>query len=209
LQGFLCDFHYTRKAFPCTLTAMSKPTWFDWLTFFAIFLGPVLAILTQMFIQWMGEQKKRRVQIYQTLMALRAAPMHPDHIRALNSIDSIFDRRSDKKVRDAWTNILEHVAQGDPKSREWQDTLIDRRVDLYQAVGKAVGYDHTVDYIKTRIYNPLYFQDVENDQVLIRQNFAKAITEHGLKVIVSEPPAAPPLPPARIARPNLPGRDDI
>jgi predicted outer membrane lipoprotein len=165
---------------------MLRPTWFDWITFLAILLGPVFAILTQMFIEWLSAQKKQRIEIYKTLMALRASPLHPDHIRALNSLDSIFDRISDKPVRDAWTRLLEHVTQGDANTQAWQDTLVDRRVDVYQAVGKAVGYDHSVDYIKRRIYAPTYFSDMELEQMVIRKNFAKAITEQGLKVVLTE-----------------------
>jgi hypothetical protein len=109
---------------------MPKPTWFDWLTVVAILLGPVLAIITQVIISWMDEQRKRRAEIYTTLMSLRAAPLHADHVRALNAIDAVFDRRGDQSVRDAWTRVLEHVGQGDAATKEWQDALIDRRVDL-------------------------------------------------------------------------------
>jgi hypothetical protein len=87
----------------------------------------------------MREKKSRRVQVYTTLMSLRAVPLHPDYVRALNSIDAIFDRRQDGKVRDCWGKVLAHIST-DSNSPRWGEILLDLRVDLYQAVGKAVGY---------------------------------------------------------------------
>ncbi|MDE3186722.1 MAG: hypothetical protein KGM96_04260 [Acidobacteriota bacterium] len=118
-------------------------------------------------------------------MSLRATPLHPDYVRALNSIDAIFDRRQDSRVRDAWGKILTHITT-DSNNAGWAATLLDLRVDLYQAVGKAVGYDHSIDYIKNRIYSPIAYNDIEGELMLIRKGFAKAISEEGLKVIVKE-----------------------
>jgi Family of unknown function (DUF6680) len=123
-------------------------------------------------------------------MALRSSPLHPDHVRALNSIDAIFDRRKDKNVREAWGKVLAHVAT-DTKAEGWQEKLIDLRVDLYQAVGRAVGYDHSIDYIKTRIYVPLLYGDIELETLMIRKGFANAVKDGGLRVIpMEQPPVA-------------------
>ena len=165
---------------------MPRPNWFDWLTLAAIFLGPIFALLAQRALDWLREKQERRVKLYTTLMSVRATPLHPDHIRALNSIDAIFDRRGDYKVRDAWGKILAHVAT-DTNTPGWQNKLLDLRVDLYQAVGKAVGYDHTIDYLKTRIYLPVFYNDIEMEVMQIRKSLAKAITEHGLQVVLVEP----------------------
>lgn len=163
---------------------MQRPTWFDWITILAILLGPVLALATQRWLDWLREKKKHRVLIYTTLMSLRAQPLHPDHVRALNAIDAIFDRRQDHVVRECWGKVLVHIS-GDSSSPRWAETLLDLRVDLYQAVGKAVGYDHSIDYIKNRIYTPIAYNDTEGELMLIRKGFAKAMTEDGLKVLIA------------------------
>jgi hypothetical protein len=59
-------------------------------------------------------------------------------------------------------------------------------VDLYQLLGVAVGYNHSLDYIKTQIYTPQYHVDVEMEQMQIRKQFAKAITDDGLRVLLVE-----------------------
>jgi hypothetical protein len=174
---------------------MPKPSWFDWITLAALLLGPVFALAAQRLLDRIREKKQRRVLVYTTLMSLRAQPLHPDHVRALNSIDAIFDRHRDKEVRECWGRVLAHIST-DTAAPRWNEILLDLRVDLYQAVGKAVGYDHTIDYIKNRVYIPIAYNDLEGDQLLIRRALAKAVTENGVKVILKEDSEGGNTPPA-------------
>jgi len=166
------------------------PTWFDWLTVLAILLGPILALSAQRLLDGMRETKKRRADIYLTLMSLRATPLHPDHVKSLNTLDTVFSGRGakDQKVRGAWETALTHVntkRQGtDEEKAAWDNRLVDLRVDLYQAVGQAVGYDHSVQYIKSHIYMPVFYGEAELDQLKIRATLAKVLTDDGLKVLV-------------------------
>jgi hypothetical protein len=168
------------------------PSWFDWNTVAALVIGPMLALFAQRLLDHIREKRKQRVQLYLTVMSLRASWLHFDSMRALNSIDTIFDRASDQEVRSAWRSVIAHGTTKRPDGTEfeeeakaWDDRLVDLRVDLYQLLGKAVGYNHTIDYIKTQIYAPQYHIDAEIEAMMIRKQFAKAITEDGLKVIVS------------------------
>jgi hypothetical protein len=170
------------------------PSWFDWITVAAIVAGPILALFAQRLLDWLREKKERRVKLYLTVMSLRGTWLNPDSIRALNSIDTIFEKASDKPVRDAWARVIAHVCTSRPdptalpdESRAWDNRLTDLRVDLYQLLGTAVGYEHTVDYIKTQVYTPQYHVDVELEQMQIRKQFAKAITNDGLKVVLQNP----------------------
>lgn len=167
------------------MRGMSEPTWFQWVTVAAIVVGPVLALSTQRMLDWMRE-KTRRVNLYRTLMGLRATPLHPDHVQALNSIDAIFDQRGDQKVRDAWGAVLAHLLT-EANAPQWGDKLADLRVDLLQAVGKTVGYDHSIDYIKNRLYSPKLYGDMEVEHHLIRQGLARVITNDGIRVVLIEP----------------------
>jgi hypothetical protein len=171
----------------------THPTWFDWITVAALIIGPVLALFAQRALDWIREKKQQRLGIYFTLMSTRSTPLSADHVRALNSIDTVFSRRGDKDVREAWTKLLAHVGT-DINLRGWQETTLDLRVDLYQAIGKAVGYQHTVDYIKKRIYQPTYHVDIETELTQIRKGLARVLTDEGLKVVVTEPERDPPKP---------------
>jgi hypothetical protein len=126
------------------------------------------------------------------MMSLRATWLHPDSVKAFNSIDTIFDRRSDESVRDARAAVIAHAntKRHDPddeeESRAWNARMEDLRVEFYQVLGAAVGYDHSIDYIKTQVYNPQYFVEVEQEQTQIRKQFAKAITNDGLRVVLTD-----------------------
>src|SRR5712692_8029594 len=88
---------------------MRPPTWFEWLTVGAIILGPVLALLAQRVLDFIREKKKQRVDLFLTLMSTRMAPLAPAHVQALNSIDVVFNRRGDRKIREAWRNVLAKI----------------------------------------------------------------------------------------------------
>jgi hypothetical protein len=173
------------------MPAQPHPSWFDWITVAAILIGPVFALFAQRLLDWMREKKQRKVQVYVTAMSMRGTWLNPESLRALNSIDTIFVKKIDRPVREAWANVIAHVNTKPPdwrtqpdELRDWNNRLLDRRVDLYQALGAAVGYDHTIDYIKTGLYIPQSLVDAEIEQTQIRKQFAKAITDNGLKVVI-------------------------
>jgi hypothetical protein len=171
------------------------PSWFDWITVAAIVLGPILALFAQRVLDWIREKKKQRVQVYLTAMAFRSLWLHIDSIRALNSIDTVFDKRRDKPVRDAWAAVIAQAYVPRPLDPDqagqqaWDQRLLDLRMDLYQRLGTAVGYDHTLDYVKNHGYTPKHYGDVENELAAIRKGLGKVITNDGLKIVVNEPPA--------------------
>ncbi len=165
-----------------------------WLTVAAIVLGPVLALLTQRILDRIREKKKQRVGLYLALMSTRASPLAPAHVQALNSIDVVFSRRSDRHIREAWERWLAHVAT-DATRPGWGERLNDLKIDLLQAMGSAVGYEFTTDYLRRQIYAPQGYAQAEQEQLQIRQSLAKALTEEGLKVkVVAEQRPEPPRP---------------
>src|ERR1700675_3057784 len=89
---------------------MDRPQWFDWLTVAAIVLGPFLALFAQRALDRIREKQNQRLLLYVTLMATRATFLAPEHVRALNSIDVVFDRKRDGYIKEAWQKVLGHVA---------------------------------------------------------------------------------------------------
>ena len=127
-----------------------------------------------------------------------AAWLHPDSLRALNSIDTVFHMDADKPVRDAWSKVISHAYTKRPDwnadqdgAKAWDNRLLDLRVDMYQLMGAAVGYNLSLDYIKTQMYYPQLHVDTEADQMQIRKQFLKAITDDGLKVVLVREDLAP------------------
>lgn len=123
-------------------------------------------------------------------MSYRAVWLNAESLNALNSIDVVFDKKSDKPIRDAWAAIISQanvkIPADEQGAGEWNARLFDLRVDLYQLMGAAVGYKHTVDYIKTQMYYPQYHWNAEQEAGQIRSQLAKAITKDGLRVVIVE-----------------------
>jgi hypothetical protein len=163
-----------------------QPSWFDWLTVAAIVVGPILALLAQRALDHLRQKSNQRMHVYLTLMSTRAAPIAPAHVEALNSIDVVFSKNSDDKIRRAWKALLDHVVTEDENPNRWNERYTDLRIDLFREIGKAVGYDLTVDYLKRQIYAPKYYSDIENDQIKIRKALVAILDPDGLKVRLVE-----------------------
>jgi hypothetical protein len=171
---------------------MVKPAWFDWLTVAAILLGPVLALSAQRILDWLREKRQRRVQLYLQLIATRASYLSPDHVQALNSIDVVFSRRGDRPVRLAWEKFLAHVATP-TNNPGWNQHYTDLKLDLLQMMGSRVGYNFSIDYLRRQIYSPAGYAQTEQENVQLRQQLLKILTNEGLKIkaVVEGPPNQP------------------
>jgi hypothetical protein len=62
----------------------------DELLIVATLLGPILAVQAQKFVERTTENRRRRLGIFHSLMATRAARVAPEHVQALNRIDLEF-----------------------------------------------------------------------------------------------------------------------
>ena len=53
----------------------------------AVLLAPVVAVQVQKWLELFREDRARKLWIFKTLMATRAATVSPEHVQALNMID--------------------------------------------------------------------------------------------------------------------------
>lgn len=116
-------------------------------------------------------------------MTTRATQLAPDHINALNSIDVVFSRWRDNKIREAWKTLRKHLAT-DATASNWTNRQADLKADLLKEIADRVGFRHlSADYLKNEVYLPVYHNDMEADQLRIRKSLTNALTLDGLKVI--------------------------
>ena len=135
----------------------------DALIVLATLVGPIAAVQAQKWIERTREKRASKVNIFNTLMAtrgIRVASM--DHVKALNSIDIVFDRKRqrEKAVIAAWEEYLDHLNNHPLKDEDvtaqtaWNNRVTDLLAILLKSIGDSLGYEFTIVQLKRGIYYP-------------------------------------------------------
>lgn len=163
----------------------------------ATLLGPVLAVQTQKWLEGHRATKERRLVIFRTLMATRAANLSPMHVEALNAIPVEFygTGKKLKAINDAWKLHLDHHTVEGPVTEVWAQTKQDLFVELLYLISQYLGYSFSKAQIKRDIYLPRAHGDLETEQAIIRQGVVALLRgEIALPMAVKEFPATEPNP---------------
>lgn len=159
----------------------------------AVLIAPLVAVQVQKFLENFREDKARKLGLFKTLMATRAATVSPHHVQALNAIDLEFQGKNYKKVTDAWKTYLDHLNHY-PKDDEKQQTVWrERRVDLLSKLliemGNSLGYSFDEVHVKRAIYAPEAHAQQENEDWLIRRGLLRILYgDSALKMDVTSIP---------------------
>ena len=135
----------------------------EWILVAAIIVGPFLAVLSQLCWQRRKEKRDLKVWVFGTLMSLRAVPLAPDYIRALNYIDVVFYK--DGNVRKKWEALLGYFASEAYKRDAAEQDVPDRGRDLaaklMAEMAKDLGYQYDHTHIKEKAYYPKLHGDLQ------------------------------------------------
>lgn len=150
------------------------------ITTIAIVVGPITAVQVQVWLEKAREEKRRKVQVFATLMATRATPLSPIHVESLNPIDIEFYK--DKKVKDAWKVLLDSfesypkdISDKDyqSKSEACDEKSRGLRVDLLYEMAISLGYEFDKVHLKRGVYQPQGHNWIETENNVIRSGFAQ------------------------------------
>ena len=152
----------------------------EFLTIAAIVLAPVMAVQVQKWLEVFREERGRRLQVFKTLMATRAATVSPEHVQALNMIDLEFQGRRYKAVTDAWKAYLDHLASypkdgGEAAQQQWGERRVDRLTRLLMEMGKCLGYEFDEVHVKKGVYAPEAHGQIENENFLVRRGLIRLL----------------------------------
>lgn len=155
----------------------------DWLMILAVLLAPLIAVQVQKWLEHHREDRERKIRIFKTLMATRAATVSADHVQALNMIDLEFDDKKYKNIKLAWKTYLDHLGSF-PKEDEkvqplWSDKMVDLLAKLLQEMGKSLGYEFDEVHIKKGIYSPEAHARVEDENNLLRRGLLRLLYGDG------------------------------
>lgn len=159
----------------------------------ATLLGPILAVQAQKYLERRRATNDRRLQIFRTLMATRAATLGAVHVDALNAIPVEFygTRGPLKDINDAWKLFLDHHAHEGPSFEVWLQKRNDLFLDLLFLLSKYLRYGFSRAQLERDIYSPRAHGELENEQTMIRKGFAKLFNgEAVLPVAIKELPGS-------------------
>ena len=144
----------------------------------ATLLGPIAAVQVQKWLERSRAKEDRRIAIFRTLMATRAANLSQAHVEALNAIPIEFYGQS-KKLREiinSWKSYLDHLSQRDPVMEIWVQKRTDLFLDLLVLISKYLRYDFTRVELSKEIYSPSAHSRIESEQETIRVGLAKLLS---------------------------------
>ena len=160
----------------------------DWMMVLAVLLAPLVAVQVQKYIEVISERRLRKLSVFNTLMATRAARISPAHVQALNMIDLEFygrkifgiryQKRSEKAVVEAWKAYLDHLntQYAADELNNWMRTGDDFLTELLYTMAQSLGYHFDKVHLKRGIYSPKGHGDQEMDQLIIRQSLVKILS---------------------------------
>lgn len=163
----------------------------------ATLLGPILAVQAQKAVETIRERHRRRVHLFEQLMATRASRVSPEHVRALNMIDLVFygdrilgiSRRTSKEqhVLDAWKEYLDHLNNkaDDGQLPLWVAKGDELFTNLLFAISQDIGYKFDRVQLKRGSYTPIAHGEIEEEQTELRKATLSLVTgQHALKMNV-------------------------
>jgi len=159
----------------------------DWITIFAVILGPILAVQAQKIIEALREKKNRRLSLFKKLMSTRGERLNREHVQALNMIDiefygrkisgSKFQTKSEKAVTNAWKNYNDHLnSRSKYESLEmWLKDGDGLFIKLLYEMSQSLGYDYDEVQLKRDCYRPEAHANVESAQLDVLEGLAKVL----------------------------------
>jgi hypothetical protein len=167
----------------------------DAVTIIALLVGPLAAVVTQLWFESRRERRRQKLWVFHTLMSNRRTVLNPDFVRALNSIDVVFYRNS--TVRNRFKDLLRHYSMPDWKAAQIPPGLVEKARDLTaqllaeMAKDLKYSYDHTD--LKDNAYAPQGWENQENEFMLIRKHLIPVLDgTNPIGVMLREPPIPTP-----------------
>ena len=153
----------------------------DSLMVLVVLAGPIIAVRITRYLDDQKEVRERKVWIFKTLMATRAANLSTSAVQALNSIDLEFDssKPNEKRVIDAWKAYLDLLNDTSIPPEQWGVRRRDLFVDLLHEMSRVLKFNFDKTTIKNSVYAPQAHGQIEDDNTAIRRGLRDMIEGRG------------------------------
>ncbi|GFN24377.1 hypothetical protein ADE_00750 [Achromobacter denitrificans] len=160
---------------------------------FATFMGPVVAVQAQKWLEKSRAINDRRNHIFRVLMATRAARLSPGHVEALNAVPVEFygPGKKLKLIVDDWHAYLDTLEN---KANLEGQVIFEKRqnafLDMLHKMSTYLGYSFNRSQLEKDVYYPTGHRVIEDDQDVIRRGVASLFKgETAIPMAVKEFPA--------------------
>src|SRR5262245_57399344 len=132
----------------------------------ATFMGPILAVQAQKWIERATERRRAKLQVFYVLMATRATRLSPEHVQALNRIELDFRGKGSKEkaVRDAWRLYAEKLNESFPETEAslaaWISTRDSLFTELMYSMSASLGFDFDRVQLMRNAYYPRGHEEI-------------------------------------------------
>lgn len=149
------------------------------LTIIAMFRAPIVALRVQKEIEDYKEQKRRKFEIFKTLLATRADTTSLEHVQALNMID--IEYYEEKNISQLWNIYRDHLnsyPQNQDKNAQerWEEKRVDYLTDLLHGMSLFFEYDLDKVILKKGAYSPMAHGILSIEQSLIRKGVVELLS---------------------------------
>jgi hypothetical protein len=115
----------------------------EWLTIFAITLGPILVVGTQLWMQARKAQRDAKLWVFNQLMAHRATVVNVNFVQAFNLIDAVYYKNDEVRTKRREFLAVVNAAHGRNMTPQEIDKVQGPRSRDACKNGKRVGAHHS------------------------------------------------------------------
>ena len=143
----------------------------------ATIVGPIAAVQAQKWIERGRVVRDRRLGIFRTLMATRAARLSQAHVEALNAIPVEFYGKNPKlkAITDDWHSLMDEFANLTIAPQIAAVRRMDAFLNMLHKMSTYLGYSFNRSQLEKDVYYPTGHANIENDQEVIRRGFAQLL----------------------------------
>jgi hypothetical protein len=167
----------------------------EWLTLAAIVVGPILAVLTQLWMQHRKAKRDTKMWVFNSLMSYRAAILNPLFVQAFNLVDVVFHKNDEVRRKRKEFQDFVNAAMGRDLTSLEVDKLKDLVAEMLAKMGSELGYSFDHTEIKNTGYYPKAFERLDTAAFMLREKGLEVLegkANIGVVIRDEKPPAAAP-----------------
>lgn len=140
----------------------------DIISIVAIFAGPIVAVQLTEYLREQKETRRRKINIFKTLMATRQTILDQKHVQSLNLVEIEFHGLRERRVVDTLRLYIAHLNLNvlPQEGNQWDQRRKELLAAMLYEMAKVLNFNFDQSQIQTGSYSPQGWltTGVENEQ---------------------------------------------